>query len=81
MELPKAYNPKIVEDKIYQLWEKSGFFNPDKTLNKKKESFCIVIPPPNVTGELHIGHALNAVIQDILIRQKRMQGFKTLWLP
>ncbi len=81
MELPKAYNPKIVEDKIYKLWEKSGFFNPDKTLNKKKESFCIVIPPPNVTGELHIGHALNAVIHDILIRQKRMQGFKTLWLP
>ncbi len=80
-ELSKTYNPKIVEDKIYQLWEKSGFFNPDKTPNKKKESFCIVIPPPNITGSLHMGHTLNDIIQDILIRQKRMEGFKTLWLP
>ena len=81
MELSKTYNPKIVEDKIYRLWEKSGFFNPDKTPNKKKKSFCIVIPPPNITGSLHMGHTLNDIIQDILIRQKRMEGFKTLWLP
>ena len=81
MELSKAYEPKQVEDKIYQLWEKSGFFNPDKLPARHKKPYTIVIPPPNVTGELHIGHALNAVIQDILIRQKRMQGYKTLWLP
>ncbi len=81
MELPTSYNAKEVEDKIYQLWEKSGFFNPDKLPRRHKKPFTIVIPPPNVTGELHIGHALNATIQDILIRRKRMQGFKTLWLP
>ena len=81
MELPTAYNAKEVEDKIYQLWEKSGFFNPDKLPSRHKKPFTIVIPPPNVTGELHMGHALNATIQDILIRRKRMQGFKTLWLP
>ena len=81
MDLSKAYNPKEVEDKIYQLWLRSGFFNPDKLPKKHKKPYTIVIPPPNVTGELHIGHALNALIQDILIRQKRMQGFKTLWLP
>ena len=81
MELEKAYDPKKVEDKIYGLWEKSGFFNPDKLPGKRKKPYTIVIPPPNVTGELHMGHALNTVIQDILIRQKRMQGFKTLWMP
>ncbi len=81
MELPTAYNAKEVEDKIYQLWEKSGFFNPDKLPPRHKKPYSIVIPPPNVTGDLHIGHALNATIQDILIRRKRMQGFKTLWLP
>ncbi len=80
------YNSKEVEEKIYQLWEKSGFFDPDKlpvskNYKLKAKSYCIVIPPPNVTGSLHMGHALNAVIQDILIRQKRMQGYKTLWLP
>jgi len=75
------YDPKKVEDKIYRLWEESGFFNPDNLPKRHKKPFTIVIPPPNVTGELHMGHALNATIQDILIRQKRMQGFKTLWLP
>jgi len=81
MNLSKVYNPKQVEDKIYRLWEKSGFFNPDKLPKRHKKPYTIVIPPPNVTGELHMGHALNTIIQDILIRQKRMQGFKTLWLP
>jgi len=81
MEMPSQYNAKDVEDKIYQLWEKSGFFNPDNLPKRHKKPYTIVIPPPNVTGELHIGHALNATIQDILIRRKRMQGFKTLWLP
>lgn len=80
-EFTKAYNPKEVEKRIYQLWEKSGFFNPDRLPKKHKKPYCIVLPPPNVTGELHMGHALNAVCQDILIRWKRMKGFKTLWLP
>jgi valyl-tRNA synthetase len=80
MELPKTYNPGEVEEKIYKLWLEAGFFNPDM-LGKRKKSYIIVLPPPNITGELHMGHALNAVIQDILIRRKRMQGLKTLWLP
>lgn len=81
MDLPKQYNPKEVEDKIYKLWEKSGFFNPDNLPKTHKKPYAVVIPPPNITGELHMGHALNATIQDILIRRKRMQGFKTLWIP
>ena len=79
--LSKTYNPKEAEEKIYQFWLKTEFFNPDKLPRRHKKSFSIVIPPPNVTGELHIGHALNATCQDIIIRQKRLQGFKTLWLP
>ena len=88
MELSKAYEPKQVEDRTYKLWQKSGFFNPDKLplptsrqASNRKKSYTIVLPPPNITGELHMGHALNAVIQDVLIRKKRMEGFKTLWLP
>ena len=80
MKFDSPYNPKEVEEKIYKLWEKSGFFNPDNLKNAKKP-FTITIPPPNVTGSLHMGHALNIVIQDILIRFKRMAGFKTLWVP
>ena len=80
-EFPKVYNPKIVEEKIYQFWQETGFFNPDKLPKRHKKPYCIVIPPPNVTGELHMGHTLNVTCQDILIRWKRMQGFKTLWLP
>lgn len=82
IELPSQYNPKEVEGIIYQKWEKSGFFNPDNLpKNKKQKTFVIMLPPPNITGSLHIGHALNAIIQDVLIRKKRMEGFKTLWLP
>jgi len=81
MKLPKAYEPKEVEEKIYNLWLKSGFFNPDKLPRRHKKPYTIVIPPPNITGSLHMGHALNTLIQDILIRWKRMAGFKTLWLP
>jgi len=77
----KTYNPKKVEDKIYRFWLKTGFFNPDKLPGKRKRPYSIVIPPPNVTGSLHMGHALNAAVQDILIRWKRLQGYKTLWLP
>jgi len=79
--LSKSYQPQKVEDEIYQLWLKSGFFNPDKLPGDRKQSYTIVIPPPNITGTLHMGHALNAVVQDVLIRWKKMQGFKTLWLP
>ncbi len=77
----KPYDPKEVEPKIYKKWEESGFFNPDNLPGGRKKPFTIVLPPPNVTGSLHMGHALNATIQDILIRKKRMEGFKTLWVP
>jgi valyl-tRNA synthetase len=80
-EISKLYDPKKVEEKIYRFWEKTGFFNPDKLPRKRKKNYSIVIPPPNITGSLHMGHALNALIQDILIRKKRMEGFRTLWLP
>ena len=81
-ELSKTYNPEENEKKIYRKWEKSGFFNPNKLkLKKNSKPYTITIPPPNVTGELHMGHAMNAFIQDALIRWKRMQGYKTLWLP
>jgi len=81
MELSKAYDPKRVENKIYNLWLKKGFFNPDKLPERHKKPYCIVIPPPNITGELHMGHALNTIVQDILVRWKRLQGYKALWLP
>ncbi len=85
-KLLKPYDPKATEDRIYKLWEKSDFFAPKAHQPRAGnpnygKTFTIVIPPPNVTGSLHMGHALNATIQDILIRQKRMQGYKTLWLP
>lgn len=78
-EIPKAYEAKTVDAKWYEFWEKNGYFNVD--LKSKKPSFCIVIPPPNVTGVLHMGHALGGTLTDILIRWKRMNGFETLWLP
>ena len=71
-EFDKPYDPKAVEPEIYAKWEKSGFFNPDKLPRKRTRTFTIAIPPPNVTGSLHMGHALNAAIQDILIRKKRI---------
>ena len=81
MTFSKTYNPKEVENRIYKLWEKSGFFNPDKLPAPRKKPYSLLLPPPNITGQLHMGHALNATVQDILIRQKRMQGYQTLWLP
>lgn len=78
-ELSKQYNPKISEDKWYKFWEKNNLFSSEPSADK--EPYCIVIPPPNVTGILHMGHALNNSIQDILIRYKRMQGFESLWMP
>ena len=78
-ELAKNYNPLEFEDRIYKNWSDSGYFKPDA--DKAKPAFSIVIPPPNVTGQLHMGHALDETLQDILIRTKRMQGYSTLWVP
>ena len=78
-EQTKAYIPKEVEEKWYSFWKKSGFFHADE--NSSKKSFSIVMPPPNVTGVLHMGHALDDTIQDMLIRYKRMKGVETLWIP
>lgn len=78
-ELNEKYNPKEFEEELYKTWEEKGYFKP--SMDKTKESYSIMMPPPNVTGKLHMGHALDATIQDFLIRYKRMQGFNTLWLP
>ena len=78
-ELAKNYNPAEFEDRIYENWCEKGYFKPDS--DEKKPAFSIVIPPPNVTGQLHMGHALDETLQDILVRTKRMQGYSTLWLP
>ncbi|MCC8044732.1 MAG: valine--tRNA ligase [Clostridiales bacterium] len=78
-ELAKTYDPKGLEDRIYQNWLDKGYFHAE--VNPEKKPFTIVIPPPNVTGQLHMGHALDETMQDILIRFKRMQGFETLWQP
>ena len=78
-ELPKTYDPKAVEDKLYKFWVDSGFFHAE--VNPDKKPYTIVIPPPNVTGQLHMGHAFDETLQDILIRTKRMQGYEALWMP
>lgn len=77
----KPYNPELTEGDIYKSWQDSGYFNPDKLPERHKEPYTIVLPPPNVTGTLHMGHAAMLAIEDILIRYKRMKGFKTLWIP
>jgi len=77
--LEKSYNPHQVEEKWYQYWEKRGYFRADE--DSKQKAYSIVIPPPNVTGVLHIGHALNNTLQDVLIRFKRMEGYSVLWMP
>ncbi|CAG9572990.1 unnamed protein product [Danaus chrysippus] len=74
-----AYNPDIVEKKVYDEWERRGLFKADNKNDKR--TFSIVLPPPNVTGKLHLGHALSNTIQDVIIRRKRSQGFNVLWLP
>src|SRR5947207_8264717 len=81
MELAKAYDPKQAEQSHYKRWEESGFFAPEINDDPDAEPFSIVIPPPNVTGSLHMGHALQHTLMDVLTRRKRMQGFRTLWLP
>lgn len=84
-ELSKVYNQAEIEEKWYRIWEENGYFSPDYMAGGKKkhatDNFVIVIPPPNVTGSLHMGHALDNTLQDILIRFKRMQGYRTLWVP
>ncbi|MST04083.1 MAG: valine--tRNA ligase [Candidatus Pacebacteria bacterium] len=80
-EISKSYDPKINDTEINKLWEESGFFNSDNLPKSHKKEYSVILPPPNVTGTLHLGHALMVVIQDILIRYHRMKGFKTLWLP
>jgi len=80
-EIPKAYDPKDVEDKIYQKWEESGYFNPDKLPSQRLDYFSIAMPPPNATGTLHTGHASMLAYQDLMIRYNRLAGKKTLWLP
>ena len=78
-ELSKTYDPKAVEEKVYQEWLDGGYFHAE--VDKSKKPFTVVIPPPNVTGQLHMGHALDETFQDIIIRTKRMQGYNALWIP
>ncbi|MDY4598051.1 MAG: valine--tRNA ligase [Candidatus Faecousia sp.] len=78
-ELPKTYEPQQVESRIYQMWQDGGYFHAEK--DESKKPFTIVMPPPNVTGQLHMGHAMDATLQDTLIRFKRMQGYNALWVP
>ena len=78
-QLPKVYEPQNVESKIYDMWLENDCFKAEA--DPEKKPFCIVMPPPNVTGQLHMGHAMDATMQDVLIRFKRMQGYSALWLP
>ncbi len=77
--MEKTYNPQAIEKETYEKWEASGAFAPK--IDKRKKPFTIVMPPPNVTGQLHMGHAMDATLQDALIRYHRMKGDPTLWLP
>src|SRR5678816_610675 len=77
--LPKAYQPSEVEVRWYRRWEDAGCFKAEAT--SAKPPYCIILPPPNVTGSLHIGHALTATLEDILVRWHRMRGFNALWQP
>ena len=78
-ELAKTYDPKGIEDRLYQKWEDNKYFHAE--VDRSKKPFTIVMPPPNITGQLHMGHALDNTMQDILIRYKRMQGYSALWQP
>ena len=78
-ELNKTYDPKEIEDRLYKNWEEKGYFHAE--VDRDKKPFTIVMPPPNITGQLHMGHALDNTLQDCLTRFKRMQGYSALWLP
>ena len=79
VEISKTYNPREAEGRWYAWWESQGYFHADE--KSKRPAFVIVMPPPNVTGSLHMGHMLNDTVQDVIVRRKRMLGFNTLWLP
>ncbi len=79
LELSKTFDPKIAEERWYERWVELGYFKADP--DRPGPVFSIVIPPPNVTGQLHLGHALNVTLQDIIVRTRRMQGYNTLWVP
>ena len=79
MDMPTAYEPRGIEDRWYRYWEERGYFHADAA--STRPPFSMVIPPPNVTGVLHMGHALNNTLQDVIARRKRMQGFEVLWMP
>ena len=81
MEIPKAYSPQETEEKILALWEKSGFANPDKLPGTRKKTFTVIMPPTNANGSLHAGHGLVLTVEDVMMRYKRMRGYKALWLP
>ena len=78
-ELEKNYNPAEIESRLYEKWENKKYFHAE--VDRSKKPFTIVMPPPNITGQLHMGHALDNTLQDILIRFKRMQGYSALWVP
>ncbi len=78
-ELAKAYEPKEVERRIYDFWMQGGYFHAEA--DPQKKPYTIVMPPPNITGQLHLGHAMDCTLQDTLIRFRRMQGYEALWLP
>jgi valyl-tRNA synthetase len=78
-ELSKVYDPKEVEQRLYNEWVDAGYFHTE--VDKSKKPYTIVIPPPNITGQLHMGHALDNMMQDAIIRTKRMQGYAALWIP
>jgi len=78
-EIPKAYEPGNIEKNWYNFWLKQGYFTPE--IDLKKKPFVIIMPPPNVTGELHLGHALTTTLEDVMVRWQRMKGKPTLWLP
>ena len=80
-ELSKQYTPHGMEQKWYKFWQDEGMFLADENNSHAKNTYSIVMPPPNITGKLHLGHALDDTLQDILIRFKRMNGYETLWLP
>jgi valyl-tRNA synthetase len=79
MEISKTFEPKDLEKKWYEFWEENGYFKPQE--NSTKKPFTVLMPPPNVTGILHIGHVLNNTLQDVVVRYHRMKGEPTLWLP
>ena len=82
-DLPKAYDPKQVEERLYNWWLDNGYFKPESQqyLNPNERPFVITIPPPNVTGTLHMGHALTSAVEDLMTRYHRMKGARTLWVP